>query len=241
VIRKAVYFLLCILLLLTILVACAKTKEIVPLPPPPSYTQGLATITPLKPMATEMPATKTLTPPTNTPTTATVIVSTLPEGWKIYESAMFSIGYPPEWIATAAGVAGHENEMVTFNLPNSLSLLVAYNDNCVCGLNDGSGSKAVQECLANSADWGYKGEEYQLLDAGEWWDGVHKGDYVEYINGSSDNGTLTRDIRIIALVSNKGCGTIEAFFNKEGNTSYIDTEREQLRNAISSFQLSPEE
>jgi Tol biopolymer transport system component len=66
VIRKTFHFMLVTLFSISILAACAKSTEIVTIPPP-TATQVPATKTPLKPTVTQLLATKTLPAPTDTP------------------------------------------------------------------------------------------------------------------------------------------------------------------------------
>jgi Tol biopolymer transport system component len=83
--RKAFRLILSILFSITILVACAKTTEIVPLPPPPTDTQIPAIKTPLQPTDTQVPATKTLPPPTDTPVMPTQTLEALPTASSVNE------------------------------------------------------------------------------------------------------------------------------------------------------------
>jgi Tol biopolymer transport system component len=88
VIRKTFPLMVCVFLSVAILVACAKTTEIVMLPPPPTDTQVPATKTPLKPTAIQVPAVKTLPPRTDTPATPTQTLELSPTTSSINEMSM---------------------------------------------------------------------------------------------------------------------------------------------------------
>lgn len=86
--RKAFRLILCISFSITILAACAKTTEIVTLPPLPTDTQVPATKTPLKPTVTQVPVTKTLPPPTDTLAMPTQTLKLSPTASSINEMPM---------------------------------------------------------------------------------------------------------------------------------------------------------
>lgn len=163
---------------------------------------------------------------------AAPIPGALPEGWQTYKSGNISIGIAPEWTKYDPGFT---YSGVWFSLPNNATLLISANDACVCTLGCGGDSAAVQECLVNSSQGWISPDEISKVTTGEWWDGVHKGDYVEYINETHRNYI----IRIVALISPEGKQTLEAIYSRDGITSPTDAEREQLRNAIATFQLNP--
>ena len=166
--------------------------------------------------------------------TATLVPGALPEGWQNYESGNISIGIAPDWTKHDPGF---EYTGVWFRLPNNAALLVGVNKSCVCGLGCGGKAGDIQKCLADSSEGWIYPDEVRIVSTGEWWDGVHKGDYVEVINETHNK----YEIRILALISPEGQQIIEVFYDREGTTSPTDTEREQLRIAIATFQLSPEE
>ncbi len=229
--------LLCLLQVSCISSTPAPTQVIIPTSTTHQPTQIItATPTTIPPTKTFIPTATQKSTQTITPTTVSEIFvpGALPEGWHIYQSGSISIGIPPGWTKYDPGF---EYTGAWFRLPNNATLLVGMNKSCVCELGCGGKAGDIQKCLADSSEGWIYPDEVRIVSTGEWWDGVHKGDYVEVINETHNK----YEIRILALISPEGQQTIEVFYDKEGTASPTDTEREQLRNAISTFQLSPEE
>lgn len=160
----------------------------------------------------------------------------LPEGWQIYNSGNISIGIAPEW-EEYNHPAGIEDTGAWLSLPNNATLAVSSGPVGICGLGSGAEAADIQKCLAESSQGWIYPDEIDIVAMGEWWDGVHKGDYVELINKTH----VDYRIRIIALIPPEENQTLEIFYDREGLTSPTDIEREQLRKAIATIQLIPQE
>ncbi len=158
----------------------------------------------------------------------------LPEGWQIYKSGSISIGIAPEW-QEYNPPAGIDDAAAWLSLPGNATLLVAKEMVGVCGLGNGAEAAEIQQCLWDSSEGWSFGEKLTLVNSGEWWDGVNKGDFIEYTETNNNQPRYT--VRIIALLPGEK-DLIEVFYTKENASTIGDIEREQLRKALATVQLN---
>ncbi len=178
--------------------------------------------------------------------TDTSILESLPEGWQLYKIGNFSIGMAPGWTNYDPGysLGMKYYETVGFNLPNGATLFIGEEDVGVCGLGIGWDPKDILkrlEDISTAKGWIDDQIDIRIIASGEWLDGTHKGYFVETFTSPYYSLPEKYTVRIIALASGEVDRTIEAVYVREGTSNITDEERELLKSAIASVNITFEE
>jgi len=167
--------------------------------------------------------------------------TSLPVGWVFYTSDDIQIGVPPDWTVEDPDTS-IENSF-SFRLPNDALFSISVTEYPICRQGTAD-SSAVQECMMNSIiDWN-PNSEVKKVNSGEWSDGIHKGDFIEFVTNYPGNLNSSPrqvySVRIIAPLSEKYGETLEAFYTREETLTISDEERGLISQAIASLTYTPE-